>query len=182
MLLLALGITGQDGSYLSEILLSKGYKVHGLVRPTSQRWQALGRPLRPGLKIHFGDMSDLARLIKILGSIGEVDEIYHLAAQSHVGVSFESPLLTSDVNALGTLRLLEAMTTLKLEKTTRFYNVRTNIIVLGCRIRIRLTFALYRRLLRSCMVQTCPRRRLKKLRSAQFRHMLHQSYSSSGPL
>jgi GDPmannose 4,6-dehydratase len=142
MLVLALGITGQDGSYLSEILLSKGYKVHGLVRPTAQRWEALGRPLRPGLTIHFGDLSDVGLLVRILDSIGEVDEIYHLAAQSHVGVSFESPLLTSDVNALGTLRLLEAMTTLKLEKTTRFYNVRTNIIVLGCGIQAKTNFCI----------------------------------------
>ncbi|KFZ01248.1 hypothetical protein V500_00832 [Pseudogymnoascus sp. VKM F-4518 (FW-2643)] len=115
------GIAGQDGSYLCEILLGKGYEVHGLVRPSSQRRQALNRPLRPGVTLHFGDMSDLGCLIQILGGI-KVDEVYHLAAQSHVGVSFQTPISTTDTNAVGTLRLLEAMRILKLGETTRFYN------------------------------------------------------------
>ncbi|KAF9775759.1 hypothetical protein IL306_006114 [Fusarium sp. DS 682] len=116
------GITGQDGSYLSEILLEKGYEVHGLVRSAASRREALGRPLRPGLTIHLGDVSDLGRLVQVLGNI-KPDEVYHLAAQSHVGVSFETPLQTSDTNAMGTLRLLEAMRMLGMDKTTKFYNV-----------------------------------------------------------
>lgn len=103
-------------------MLEKGYQVHGLIRPTSQRRQALNRPLRPGITLHFGDLSDVGRLIQILSTTNP-DEIYHLAAQSHVGVSFETPISTSDSNALGTLRLLEAMRILKMEKKTRFYNV-----------------------------------------------------------
>ncbi|KAG5745744.1 hypothetical protein H9Q69_011913 [Fusarium xylarioides] len=115
------GITGQDGSYLSELLLEKGYQVHGLVRSTASRREALSKPLRPGLTIHLGDMSDLGSLVQILGSI-KPDEIYHLAAQSHVAVSFDTPLQTSDTNAMGTLRLLEAMRMLGLDKSTKFYN------------------------------------------------------------
>ncbi|SCO82694.1 related to GDP-mannose 4,6-dehydratase [Fusarium oxysporum] len=115
------GITGQDGSYLSELLLEKGYEVHGLVRSTASRREALSKPLRPGLTMHLGDMSDLGRLVQILGSI-KPDEIYHLAAQSHVAVSFDTPLQTSDTNAMGTLRLLEAMRMLGLDKSTKFYN------------------------------------------------------------
>ncbi|TPX20295.1 hypothetical protein DIZ76_016183 [Coccidioides immitis] len=95
------GITGQDGSYLCEILLEKGYEVHGLVRPTPQRQQALSHPLRHGVTLHFGDMSCFETLLQILGSI-KPDEIYHLAAQSHV-----------------------VMRALKLESTTRFYNAST---------------------------------------------------------
>ena len=116
------GITEQDGSYLTEILLERGYEVHGLVRPASQKRQALNHPLRPRVTLHVGDISDLGRLIQILASI-KVDEVYHLAAQSHVAVSFENPLLTGETNAMGTLRLLEAMRILELGKTTRFYNV-----------------------------------------------------------
>ncbi|CEJ92605.1 hypothetical protein VHEMI08246 [[Torrubiella] hemipterigena] len=115
------GITGQDGSYLTEILLSEGYIVHGLVRPSSQRRQALERPMRHGVTLHLGDVCDSARLIQILGSI-KVDEIYHLAAQSHVGISFENPLATCDTNAVGTLKLLEAVRFLGLGKTIRIYN------------------------------------------------------------
>ncbi|KAK7593178.1 hypothetical protein V3481_004270 [Fusarium oxysporum f. sp. vasinfectum] len=115
------GITGQDGSYLSELLLEKGYEVHGLVRSTASRREALSKPLRPGLTMHLGDMSDLGRLVQILGSI-KPDEIYHLAAESHVAVSFDTPLQTSDTNAMGTLRLLEAMRMLGLDKSTKFYN------------------------------------------------------------
>ncbi|KAJ5205480.1 GDP-mannose 4-6-dehydratase [Penicillium cf. griseofulvum] len=119
-------ISGQDGSYLCELLLEKGYEVHGLVRPSAQRQQTLNRPLRQGVTLHYGDMSDLGRLIQILSSIGDIDEIYHLAVQSHVGVSFETLLSTSDTNAMGNLRLLEAMRVLDLGKTTRFYNAGTS--------------------------------------------------------
>ncbi|KAM5446303.1 putative GDP-mannose 4,6-dehydratase [Microsporum audouinii] len=119
------GITGQDGSYLCEHLLEQGYEVHGLVRPTAQRQQALNRPMRHGVALHFGDMLGFDNLLQILGDI-RPDEIYHLAAQSHVGISFDMPLLTCDINALGTLRLLEAIRMLGLEKTTRFYNASTS--------------------------------------------------------
>ncbi|KAL7940479.1 hypothetical protein V8C42DRAFT_337456 [Trichoderma barbatum] len=119
------GITGQDGSYLTEILLEKGYEVHGLVRPSSQRRQALSHPLRHGVTLHFGDMTDSGTLLQILGSIN-VDEVYHLAAQSHVGVSFETPLLTCDINALGSLRLLEALRILGLQKKVKFYSAVTS--------------------------------------------------------
>ncbi|KAI1245860.1 hypothetical protein MGN70_012754 [Eutypa lata] len=119
------GITGQDGSYLAEILLEKGYEVHGLVRPSSQRRQALNHPLRHGVTLHYGDMTDSGTLLQILSSIA-VDEIYHLAAQSHVGVSFETPLLTCDINALGTLRLLEALRILGQEKKVKFYSAVTS--------------------------------------------------------
>ncbi|KUL83795.1 hypothetical protein ZTR_06651 [Talaromyces verruculosus] len=119
------GITGQDGSYLSEILLEKGYEVHGLVRPSSQRRQALNRPLRHGVTLHYGDMTDSGTLLQILSCITP-DEIYHLAAQSHVGVSFQTPLSTCDINALGTLRLLEAMRILGLEKKVKFYSAVTS--------------------------------------------------------
>ncbi|KAK8061800.1 hypothetical protein PG994_008166 [Apiospora phragmitis] len=106
------GITGQDGSYLAEILLEKGY-------------EALNHPVRHGVTLHYGDMTDSGTLLQILGGIC-VDEVYHLAAQSHVGVSFETPLLTCDINALGTLRLLEALRILKLEKKVRFYSAVTS--------------------------------------------------------
>lgn len=107
---------------MSEILLEKGYEVHGLVRPSSQRRQALNRPLRRGVTLHYGDMTDSGTLLQILRGIA-VDEVYHLAAQSHVGVSFETPLSTCDINALGTLRLLEAMRILGLEQKVKFYSV-----------------------------------------------------------
>lgn len=107
---------------MTEILLDKGYQVHGLVRPSSQRRQALARPMRQGVTLHFGDVCDGARMVEILCKI-EVDEIYHLAAQSHVGASFETPLATCETNAMGTLRLLEAMRVLKLCDKVRFYNV-----------------------------------------------------------
>ncbi|KAM7200694.1 GDP-mannose 4,6-dehydratase sdnI [Naviculisporaceae sp. PSN 640] len=119
------GITGQDGSYLVDILLEKGYQVHGLVRPSSQRRQFLSHPLRRGITLHYGDMTDSATLMQILSSI-TVDEVYHLAAQSHVAVSFQTPLLTCDINALGTLRLLEVLRILGLEKKVKFYSAVTS--------------------------------------------------------
>ncbi|KAF3025163.1 hypothetical protein E8E14_014753 [Neopestalotiopsis sp. 37M] len=119
------GITGQDGSYLTEILLDKGYEVHGLVRPSSQRRQALNHPLRNGVTLHYGDMTDSGTLLQILSGIN-VDEVYHMAAQSHVAISFETPLITCDINALGTLRLLEALRILGLAKKVKFYSAVTS--------------------------------------------------------
>ncbi|KAM7216739.1 GDP-mannose 4,6-dehydratase sdnI [Rhypophila decipiens] len=119
------GITGQDGSYLVDLLLEKGYQVHGLVRPSSQRRQFLSHPLRRGITLHYGDMTDSATLMQILSSI-TVDEVYHLAAQSHVAVSFQTPLLTCDINALGSLRLLEVLRILGLAKKVKFYSAVTS--------------------------------------------------------
>lgn len=121
------GITGQDGAYLSQLLLSKGYEVHGIMRRvsvnTTQRLAYLGH--MAACKIHYGDMSDglgLARLMQLIMP----DEVYHLAAQSHVGVSFENPEYTAQVDALGTLRILEAIRLAGLEKITRFYQASTS--------------------------------------------------------
>ncbi len=121
------GITGQDGSYLAEFLLQKGYEVHGLRRRASlfntARIDHLYRdPHLPdvNLKLHYGDLSDASNLTRVIKEVAP-DEIYNLAAQSHVGVSFESPEYTADVNALGTLRILEAIRFLGMERRTRFY-------------------------------------------------------------
>lgn len=126
------GITGQDGSYLAEFLLEKGYEVHGIKRRASslntQRIDHLYQDpheTNPKLKLHYGDLSDSSNLTRILSEI-RPDEVYNLAAQSHVAVSFESPEYTADVDALGTLRLLEAIRFLGLEKTTRFYQASTS--------------------------------------------------------
>ena len=126
------GITGQDGSYLAELLLEKGYEVHGIKRRASsfntQRidhiYQDPHAP-NPNLKLHYGDLSDTSNLTRILREI-EPDEVYNLGAQSHVAVSFEAPEYTADVDALGTLRLLEAIRFLGLEKKTRFYQASTS--------------------------------------------------------
>jgi len=119
------GITGQDGSYLAELLLSKGYEVHGLVRRSSSfntsRIDHLlhaPHPSETRLFLHFGDLSDGSRLITLVDSI-QPDEIYHLAAQSHVRVSFDEPEHTGDTTGLGTIRLLEAVRMIGLQ--TRFY-------------------------------------------------------------
>ncbi len=126
------GITGQDGAYLAELLLKKGYEVHGIKRRASlfntQRIDHLYRdPHDTGRKfsLHYGDLSDSTNLIRIIQQV-RPDEIYNLAAQSHVKVSFESPEYTADVDALGTLRLLEAVRILGLEKHTRFYQASTS--------------------------------------------------------
>ena len=126
------GITGQDGAYLAELLLNKGYEVHGIKRRASlfntQRIDHLYRdPHDTGRKfsLHYGDLSDSTNLIRIIQQV-RPDEIYNLAAQSHVKVSFESPEYTADVDALGTLRLLEAVRILGLEKHTRFYQASTS--------------------------------------------------------
>ena len=126
------GITGQDGAYLAELLLKKGYEVHGIKRRASlfntQRIDHLYRdPHDTGRKfvLHYGDLSDSTNLIRIIQQV-RPDEIYNLAAQSHVKVSFESPEYTADVDALGTLRMLEAVRILGLEKQTRFYQASTS--------------------------------------------------------
>lgn len=121
------GITGQDGSYLAEFLLEKGYEVHGVKRRSSllntQRIDHLYEDPHcpdPKLILHYGDLTDSSGLTRIVGAI-EPDEIYNLGAQSHVAVSFETPEYTADVDALGALRLLEAIRFLGFEKRTRFY-------------------------------------------------------------
>jgi GDPmannose 4,6-dehydratase len=126
------GITGQDGSYLAEFLLEKGYTVHGLKRRASlfntQRVDHIYQdPHIPNarFKLHYGDLSDTSNLIRIVQDT-QPDEIYNLGAMSHVAVSFESPEYTADVDALGTLRLLEAIRILGLERKTRFYQASTS--------------------------------------------------------
>jgi len=126
------GVTGQDGAYLAEFLLGKGYEVHGVKRRASlfntdrvdhlyQDPHATGRRFF----LHYGDLTDTANLIRIIQEV-RPDEIYNLAAQSHVKVSFETPEYTANVDALGALRLLEAIRILGLEKTTRFYQASTS--------------------------------------------------------
>jgi GDPmannose 4,6-dehydratase len=126
------GITGQDGSYLAEFLLEKGYVVHGIKRRSSlfntQRIDHIYEDPHiedAHFKLHYGDLSDTSNLIRIVQET-QPDEIYNLGAQSHVAVSFESPEYTADVDAMGTLRLLEAIRILGLEKKTRFYQASTS--------------------------------------------------------
>ncbi|RZB32018.1 MAG: GDPmannose 4,6-dehydratase [Desulfobacteraceae bacterium Eth-SRB1] len=126
------GITGQDGAYLAEFLLNKGYEVHGIKRRSSlfntQRIDHLYQdPHEKELKfiLHYGDLTDAANIIRIIQEI-QPDEIYNLAAQSHVMVSFEAPEYTANTDALGTLRVLEAIRMLGLEKRTRFYQASTS--------------------------------------------------------
>ena len=126
------GVTGQDGSYLAELLLEKGYEVHGIKRRASlfntdridHIYQDPHRP-DPNMILHYGDLTDSSNLIRIMREI-EPDEVYNLAAQSHVAVSFEVPEYTADVDALGALRLLEAIRFLKLENKTKFYQAATS--------------------------------------------------------
>jgi GDPmannose 4,6-dehydratase len=126
------GITGQDGSYLAELLLEKGYEVHGIKRRASsfntERIDHLYQDPHVDnrrLVLHYGDLTDTSNLIRILKEV-EPDEVYNLGAQSHVAVSFESPEYTADVDAMGTLRLLEGIRFLGLEKKTRFYQASTS--------------------------------------------------------
>ncbi|CAM8356420.1 GDP-mannose 4,6-dehydratase [Candidatus Methylopumilus planktonicus] len=126
------GITGQDGSYLAEFLLEKGYMVHGIKRRASslntQRVDHIYQDPHienVNFNLHYGDLSDTSNLIRIVQET-QPDEIYNLGAQSHVAVSFESPEYTADVDAIGTLRLLEAIRILGLEKKTRFYQASTS--------------------------------------------------------
>jgi GDPmannose 4,6-dehydratase len=126
------GVTGQDGSYLAELLLEKGYEVHGIKRRASsfntQRVDHIYEDVHienARFKLHYGDLSDSSNLIRIMQEV-EPDEVYNLGAQSHVAVSFEAPEYTADVDALGTLRLLEAIRFLGLEKKTKFYQASTS--------------------------------------------------------
>ena len=126
------GITGQDGAYLAELLLSKGYEVHGIKRRASlfntDRIDHLYQdPHTPGarMRLHYGDLTDATNLIRVIQQV-RPDEIYNLAAQSHVAVSFETPEYTANADALGTLRLLEAIRILGLHKSTRFYQASTS--------------------------------------------------------
>ncbi len=126
------GITGQDGAYLAELLLNKGYEVHGIKRRSSMfntdRIDHLYRDQHEKnvhLKLHYGDLTDSTNLIRIVQEV-QPDEIYNLAAQSHVKVSFETPEYTANSDALGTLRILEAIRILGLEKKTRFYQASTS--------------------------------------------------------
>ena len=121
------GITGQDGSYLAEFLLEKGYMVHGIKRRSSslntQRVDHIYQDPHikdTYFKLHYGDLSDTSNLVRIVQE-NQPDEIYNLGAQSHVAVSFDNSEYTADVDAIGVLRLLEAIRILGLEKNTRFY-------------------------------------------------------------
>lgn len=126
------GITGQDGSYLAELLLEKGYEVHGIKRRASlfntaridHIYQDPHNP-NPKLTLHYGDLSDTSNLTRIMSEV-RPDEVYNLGAQSHVAVSFEAPEYTADVDAIGTLRLLESIRFLGLEGKTRFYQASTS--------------------------------------------------------
>ena len=129
---LVTGVTGQDGSYLVELLLEKGYEVHGIKRRASlfntQRIDHIYQDPHlnhQSLKLHYGDLSDTSNLTRILAEV-QPDEVYNLGAQSHVAVSFESPEYTADVDAIGALRLLESIRFLGLEKKTRYYQASTS--------------------------------------------------------
>lgn len=126
------GVTGQDGSYLAELLLEKGYEVHGIKRRASsfntQRVDHIYQDPHVNNRnfvLHYGDLSDSSNLTRIIQEV-QPDEVYNLGAQSHVAVSFESPEYTADVDAMGTLRILEAIRLLGLEKKTRFYQASTS--------------------------------------------------------
>ncbi len=126
------GVTGQDGSYLAELLLEKGYEVHGIKRRASlfntARIDHIYQDLHeddPRFILHYGDLTDSSNLTRILKEV-QPDEVYNLGAQSHVAVSFEAPEYTADVDAMGTLRLLEAIRFLGLEKKTKFYQASTS--------------------------------------------------------
>ncbi len=126
------GVTGQDGSYLAEFLLDKGYEVHGIKRRASlfntQRVDHIYEDPHvenSRFRLHYGDLTDTSNLTRLIAEI-QPDEVYNLGAQSHVAVSFEAPEYTADVDAIGTLRLLEAIRFLKLEKKTRFYQASTS--------------------------------------------------------
>ena len=119
------GITGQDGSYLAELLLEKGYQVHGIVRRSSLINTHRIDHIYPDLQLHYGDLTDATNLISVIKKV-EPDEIYNLGAQSHVKVSFETPDYTAQVDGLGTLRVLEAVRLLGMEKKTRIYQASTS--------------------------------------------------------
>ena len=126
------GLSGQDGSYLAELLLEKGYLVHGIKRRASsfntQRLDHIYQDIHidnARLRLHYGDLSDTSNLVRIIQET-QPNEIYNLGAQSHVAVSFESPEYTADVDAMGSLRILEAIRILGMEKMVRFYQASTS--------------------------------------------------------
>ena len=121
------GVTGQDGSFLAEFLLGKGYDVHGIIRRSSVDYRERIAHLEglPNFHLHYADMGDSMSLVKLVGKVMP-DEIYNLAAQSHVQVSFDAPEFTADVDAVGVLRILEAVRTNHLEKTCRIYQASTS--------------------------------------------------------
>ena len=121
------GVTGQDGSYLSEFLLAKGYEVHGIIRRSSVDYRERIAHLegQPHFHLHYADMGDSMSLVKLVGKV-QPTEIYNLAAQSHVQVSFDAPEFTADVDAVGVRRILEAVRTTRLEKTCRIYQASTS--------------------------------------------------------
>ena len=125
------GVTGQDGSYLSELLLEKGYEVHGLVRRSSFFNRGRIEDIRQKTKtsgqfqLHYGDMTDSSSLNKLIATI-QPDEVYNLAAQSHVAVSFATPDYTAQVDGMGTLRILDAINSMGLKNKTRFYQASTS--------------------------------------------------------
>ena len=121
------GVTGQDGSYLSEFLLEKGYDVHGIIRRSSVDFRERIAHLegKPHFHLHYADLGDSMSIVKVVGKV-KPDEIYNLAAQSHVQVSFDSPEFTADVDATGVLRVLEAVRAAGLEKTCRIYQASTS--------------------------------------------------------
>tara|TARA_R100000734_G_C3317582_1_gene110851 strand:+ start:97 stop:1101 length:1005 start_codon:yes stop_codon:yes gene_type:complete len=119
------GITGQDGSYLAELLLEKGYEVHGIVRRSSLINTHRIDHIYKDLQLHYGDLTDATNIIGVIKKV-EPDEIYNLGAQSHVKVSFETPEYTAQVDGVGTLRILEAVRLLGMEKKTRIYQASTS--------------------------------------------------------
>ena len=121
------GVTGQDGSYLSEFLLEKGYEVHGIIRRSSVDYRERIAHLegKPDFHLHYADLTDSMSLVKLVGMV-QPTEIYNLAAQSHVQVSFDAPEFTADVDATGVLRVLEAVRTNHLEKTCKIYQASTS--------------------------------------------------------
>jgi GDPmannose 4,6-dehydratase len=119
------GITGQDGSYLAELLLEKGYEVHGIIRRSSLINTHRIDHLYQNIKLHYGDLTDSTNIVRVIQKI-QPDEIYNLGAQSHVKVSFEMPEYTADVDAMGTLRILEAVRLLGIEDRVRIYQASTS--------------------------------------------------------
>ena len=119
------GITGQDGSYLAELLLSKGYKVHGIIRRSSLINTHRIDHLYQNIKLHYGDLTDSTNIVRVIQKV-QPDEIYNLGAQSHVKVSFEMPEYTADVDGMGTLRVLEAVRLLGMEDRVRIYQASTS--------------------------------------------------------
>ena len=119
------GITGQDGSYLAELLLYKGYEVHGIIRRASQINTQRIDHLYQNVKLHYGDLTDSTNIVRVIQKV-QPDEIYNLGAQSHVKVSFEMPEYTADVDAMGTLRILEAVRLLGMEDRVKIYQASTS--------------------------------------------------------